>query len=90
MQLVGKGLLKLNDPVESFLPEVKQLKGYSDSAKITFLQLATHTSGLTREPAMESAAEGPIADWEKKVVGSEQIIHYANAREYLHPAADEQ
>jgi CubicO group peptidase (beta-lactamase class C family) len=70
MQLVEKGLLKLNDPVELYLPEVKNLKGYNDSTKITFLQLATHSSGLEREPALADAAEGPIADWEKKVLAA--------------------
>ncbi|HVU58132.1 MAG TPA: serine hydrolase domain-containing protein [Puia sp.] len=70
MQLVEKGLLKLNDPVESFLPEIKNLKGYSDSTKITFLQLATHTSGLEREPELAGAADGPIASWEEKVLAA--------------------
>jgi len=50
MLLVQDSIIHLNDPVELYLPEIKKLKGYSDHAKITFQQLATHTSGLIREP----------------------------------------
>jgi CubicO group peptidase (beta-lactamase class C family) len=70
MQLVEKGILRLNDPVESFLPEIRNLKGYNDSTKITFLQLATHSSGLEREPGLADADQGPIVDWEKKVLAA--------------------
>jgi CubicO group peptidase (beta-lactamase class C family) len=70
MQLVEKGRLKLDDPIESYLPEVKKLKGYNDSSKITFFQLATHTSGLEREPGLAGADQGPIADWEKKLLAA--------------------
>jgi CubicO group peptidase (beta-lactamase class C family) len=70
MQLIEEGLLKLSDPVELYFPEIKKITGYSDSTKITFLQLASHTSGLSREPQMENANSGPIDDWEKKLVAS--------------------
>ncbi|MBL0744471.1 serine hydrolase domain-containing protein [Chryseolinea lacunae] len=70
MQLVQEGVVNLNDPVETYLPEVKQLKGYSASTKITLLQLATHTSGLSREPELEDAAAGPIEHWEDKIIAS--------------------
>src|SRR5688500_20027211 len=45
MQLVEEGLIKLDDPIELYLPEIKKLKGYSDSTRITFHQLSSHTSG---------------------------------------------
>ncbi len=70
MQLVEEGLIKLNDPIELYLPEVRGLKGYSDSTKITFLHLSTHTSGLIREPELEGAASGPIENWESKIIQS--------------------
>ena len=70
MQLVEKGVLKLNDPVELYLPEVKKLKGYNARNKITLLELATHTSGLEREPELPDAASGPIDHWEDKVLES--------------------
>lgn len=70
MQLVDEGIIKLTDPVELYFPEIKKLQGYSDSTRITFLQLASHTAGLTREPQLENANAGPIDDWEKKLVAS--------------------
>mgnify|MGYP001161312776 FL=1 len=54
MQLYEKGLFHLNDPIENFLPEFKNLKIAinKDSLveaknKITFKHLLTHTSGLS-------------------------------------------
>ena len=54
MQLYEKGLFHLNDPIEKFLPEFKNLKIAinQDSLvkaknKITFKHLLTHTSGLS-------------------------------------------
>lgn len=68
MLLVQDSIIKLNDPVELYLPEIKKLKGYSEATKITFEQLATHTSGLIREPGLENAASGPIEGWESKII----------------------
>lgn len=68
MQLVEKGILKLDDPVEKYLPEIKKLKGYNEANKITFFQLATHTAGLEREPELANARTGAFEDWEEKVV----------------------
>lgn len=70
MQLVEEGVIKLTDPVETYLPQIRQLKGYSENTKITFLQLATHTSGLSREPELEDAATGPIENWEDKIIAN--------------------
>ena len=39
MLLVQKGIIDLNDPIEKYLPEIRNLQGYSDSTRITFLQL---------------------------------------------------
>lgn len=70
MQMVQEGAIEINEDIEKYLPEISGLKGYSDSTKITFLQLASHTSGLIREPNLENAAEGPIEEWESKVLES--------------------
>jgi CubicO group peptidase (beta-lactamase class C family) len=70
MQLVQEGIINLDDPVEKYLLEIKNLIDYSDSTKITFRQLASHTSGLMREPMLENADEGVIADWENKILQS--------------------
>ncbi|HEX6889593.1 MAG TPA: serine hydrolase domain-containing protein [Chryseolinea sp.] len=70
MRLVEKGTIKLTDPVDLYLPEIRKLRGYSDSTRITFLQLASHTSGLCREPQLEDADVGRIDDWEEKLIAS--------------------
>ncbi len=70
MQMVEKGYFKLDDKIEDYLPEVKNLIGYSDSTKITFKQLARHRSGLPFNPALEGAASGTIEQWEDKVIAS--------------------
>ena len=68
MLLVEDGKLKLDDPVENYLPEIKKLQGYDADHKITFRQLASHTSGLDREPAMKYADAGPLGQWEEKLL----------------------
>lgn len=70
MQLVEDGIIDLNDPIEKYLPEIINLDGYSDSTKITFQQLASHTSGLYKYTTLEGAAFGPDAEWENTVLRS--------------------
>ena len=65
-QLVETGKLHLSDPVEKYLPEIAQVRGrYPDAPPITLIQLATHTSGLGREPANTATyVKGPVKEWE--------------------------
>lgn len=70
LQLADKGIIKLTDPIEHYLPEIAKLEGYSDSTQITFHHLASHTSGLIREPGLPNAASGPIEQWEEKILAS--------------------
>lgn len=71
LQLVEEGLVGLDDKVVDHLPEFADVIGSSEHvASITLRQLASHTSGLMREPALENAAAGPIEGWEKKVLAS--------------------
>ena len=69
MQLVAAGKIQLSDPVERYLPEVRQIASRPPGASpFTFLQLATMTAGLAREP--EEAGSfwtGRVSDWEKKL-----------------------
>jgi CubicO group peptidase (beta-lactamase class C family) len=70
-QLVDRKTIALDDPVERYLPEVKGFANPRPGAKpITFRQLASHTAGLIREPKLEGAASGPIAEWEAKILAS--------------------
>lgn len=68
MQLIQEEIIELDEPIEKYLPEIREMNGYSDSTKITFRQLASHTSGLIREPKLENAASGPIEEWEDKIL----------------------
>ena len=71
MVLAQRGVLALEDPVVKHLPEFARLGGGVPEAQvITLRQLASHTGGLIREPELEGAAAGPIAQWEEKVLAS--------------------
>lgn len=69
MQLVAAGRVQLSDPVERYLPEVKQIASKPQGASpFTFLQLATMTAGLAREPNDAGPFwTGPVSAWEKKL-----------------------
>ena len=70
-QLVDRKVVALDDPVERFLPEVRGLANPRSGTKpITFRHLASHTAGVIREPRLQGAARGPIAEWESKVLAS--------------------
>ncbi|ODU23376.1 MAG: hypothetical protein ABS95_03690 [Verrucomicrobia bacterium SCN 57-15] len=47
--MVERGEMKLDDPVANYLPKSVRMPA-RNGKKITLLQLATHTSGLPREP----------------------------------------
>ena len=65
-QLVAAGKIRLTDPVERYYPEIKEIRGYSKlAAPITVQQLATMTSGISREPEQEGPFwTGPVAMWD--------------------------
>jgi CubicO group peptidase (beta-lactamase class C family) len=71
MKMVEKGYFELDDPVERYFPEIKNLADKPENAEpITFRHLASHTSGLIREPKLKGAASGPISQWEEKILAS--------------------
>jgi len=72
MQLVANGKISLSDPVERYLPEIKQIGSKPPGAPpFTFLQLATMTAGLAREPRQEGPFwTGQVADWDKTLVSA--------------------
>jgi CubicO group peptidase (beta-lactamase class C family) len=77
-QLVEAGKVHLSDPVEKYFPEIKAVQGrFPDAPPITLIQLATHTSGLDREPDdIEVATAGPVADWEKTLIAALPHLRY--------------
>ncbi len=72
LQLVHDGKVHFSDPVEKYFPEIHQVTGeYKGAPPITLVQLATHTSGLDREPAdTETYVKGPVADWVKILISA--------------------
>jgi len=78
-QLVQAGKVRLTDPVESFVPEIGLVKGRpAGSQPITLLQLATHTSGLDREPAdIAKFTTGSVSEWQKTLIGALADLKYA-------------
>ena len=72
MQLVAAGRVQLSDPVERYLPEVRQLASKPQGASpFTFLQLATMTAGLAREPNEAGPFwTGPVSAWEEKLLAA--------------------
>jgi CubicO group peptidase (beta-lactamase class C family) len=79
LQLVKRGKVRLTDPVEKYLPEINTVQNRPQgSPPITLLQLATHTSGLDREPAdMETYVTGPVATWDKTLITALAHTKYA-------------
>lgn len=71
MQLVERGIIRLDEPVRKYLPELAELAAPPPGASpITFRMLASHTAGLAREPQLTGAASGSIYRWEEKVLQS--------------------
>lgn len=73
LQLAEQGKVRLSDPVEKYLPEVNRLQNrFAGAPPITLVQLATHTSGLDREPDDEQMLyiKGPVSEWEKKLIAT--------------------
>ncbi|MCA1625725.1 MAG: beta-lactamase family protein [Acidobacteria bacterium] len=81
MQLVEQGKVRLSDPVEKYLPEVKKLQNsFAGAPPITLIQLATHTSGLDREPDDEQMLyiKGAVSEWDKKLIATIPLTRFIN------------
>jgi CubicO group peptidase (beta-lactamase class C family) len=81
MQLAAAGRVQLSDPVERHLPEVRQIGGRPAGAgPITFLQLATMTAGLARDPddAAGRFSTGPVSAWEQSLLAALPHTRYAS------------
>ena len=65
-QLAAAGTVRLSDPVERYYPEIKEIRGYANlKAPLTFVQLASMTSGIAREPKQEGPFwTGPVSQWD--------------------------
>lgn len=77
-QLADDGKVRLSDPVKKYFPEIELVQGrFPDAPPITLAQLATHTSGLGREPdPKEMYVTGAVADWEKTLIAALPHVRY--------------
>jgi len=73
LQLVERGKVRLSDPVVKYYPDLKKVQGWPPAQPITLLDIATHRSGLAREPDGCQGGGlrdcqyiiGPVATWEQ-------------------------
>ncbi|WP_214070686.1 serine hydrolase domain-containing protein [Mucilaginibacter sp. dw_454] len=68
MLLVEDKKISLDDYVEKYVPEITDIKGYSSKHKITIRQLASHTSGIKRDPEPDSFYIGDPSQWERMLM----------------------
>jgi len=79
LQLAEQGKLRLEDPLEKFVPEIKQVKGLPEgSSPITLLQVAVMRAGLAREPGCANHSVGPVGIWQQKVLDCLPSTTYVN------------
>jgi CubicO group peptidase (beta-lactamase class C family) len=67
-KIIEQGFLKLDDPIDKYLPEIRKMKNLPEDVRLTFRHLATHTGGLSRESDLAGASEGPLENWEEKLI----------------------
>ena len=81
LQLVEAGKVHLSESVETYFPEINTVQGRQPwYPSPTFIQLATHTSGLDREPAGPPSKHvvGPVSEWEKVLIAALPQVKYAS------------
>lgn len=69
LQLVSERRVQLGDPVEALVPSARSIVGWNSFRRTPSLfELATHTSGLSREAEhVERYASGPVSSWETRL-----------------------
>lgn len=71
VRLARRGVVRLEDDVAAYVPEVAGLAGLQATwPPITLADLAGHTAGLAREPGWSEAGVGPRATWRERVLAS--------------------
>jgi len=79
MQLEHAGKIRLSDPVEKYVRELRKVDSMPAGASPpTLLQLATMTAGLSREPREEGPFwSGPVSKWEETLISALPHTSYA-------------
>ncbi len=78
LKMVDDGQVRLADPVEKHFPELSKVRGrFEHAPPITLVQLATMTSGLSREPEeLPTYLKGPASEWLDVVVRALPQVRY--------------
>lgn len=74
--LVDDGVVALEQPLESLVPEISELQERPPEANPVLRQVASHTAGLVREPGLRGAATGPIETWTERILESIPTTRY--------------
>jgi CubicO group peptidase (beta-lactamase class C family) len=77
-QLVEAGKVHFTDPVDKYFPEIDTVQGkFPWAPPVTFFELATHTSGMGREPDnTDEYVKGAAADWERTLIAALPHTHF--------------
>lgn len=80
LQLVEEGIVRLSDPAEIYFPEINRVQDrVPDALPITLVQLATMTSGLSREPDdLSEYMNGSVSDWEQVLIAALGKTRYSH------------
>ncbi|HUF48067.1 MAG TPA: serine hydrolase domain-containing protein [Vicinamibacterales bacterium] len=87
LQAVEDGRMRLTDPLEKYVPEIRQMKHVpAGTPPVTLLQVATMTAGIAREPECEAPLDGPVSRWTVKLLSCLPGTGYVNepGTEYLY------
>jgi len=87
LQAVELGRMRLSDPLEKYVPEVRQMRNPpAGTPPVTLLQVATMTAGIDREPECDGPLDGPVGRWQQKLLACIPGTGYANepGTEYLY------
>src|SRR6185436_12838469 len=80
LQLTERRVVALSDPVSRYFPEIRQVRGAADVAMDrvpTLLQLATMTSGLSREPNDQRRSQtGPLDRWMEVLTSAMPTVEF--------------
>ncbi|MGC5660336.1 serine hydrolase domain-containing protein [Micromonospora sp. WMMD723] len=85
LQLVGEGRVKLDEPVETYLPGLVRAEGV-DATKITVRQLLRHDSGLPDYTDAMFSTMGDLLTYQHIYLEPRELLDLANARTDGRPA----
>jgi CubicO group peptidase (beta-lactamase class C family) len=68
LQLVDRKVVRLSDPVDQYVPEIRMVRGLVQPPSL--VQLATMTSGLARDPTDRLSRTGPASGWMESLMSA--------------------